>query len=149
MMDGIAARRGCSLGFSVVLVFLTRRTGLSHGRQVFLPSLRRQVADMPVCQAAAARVVAYEIEVAFEKTHPVPPDRAFVIVVEMGEPGCGLEQRPPRPSPGPGEAESVGGLQELNGLRQECSSRLIVADERNPVEEGCDQPPERGRRIAY
>src|SRR3546814_1343732 len=60
--------------------------------QVADPVLLRQVACLPVRHPAAALVVADVAEVLAEEPHPVRPDRAVQVVLQVGQPRRRLDQ---------------------------------------------------------
>ena len=66
---------------------------LDHALEVAHEGVERDVVDVPVGQAVAARVVADQPVLGGERLQQMAPDRALPIVFQMIEPVGGLEQR--------------------------------------------------------
>ena len=94
MADRVTHSRCSALRDSQEHKLFIRCTGGGHCRgRILTPTLRRQIADIPIGQPATAFVIADELKVLLEEADPMPPDGAFRVVVEMSEPVRGLQER--------------------------------------------------------
>src|SRR3546814_7190691 len=74
------------------------------------------LACLPVRHPAAALVGADVAEVLAEEPHPVRPDRAVQVVLQVGQPRRRLDQPRPAPDLGPGQPDPVIGGDVVDAL---------------------------------
>src|SRR5690606_26277676 len=86
---------------------------------------------IPVRHPAAALVKAEVAVVPAEEAHPVGPDRALAVVLQVGQPGCRLYQRWPAAGFRPGQLDVVGGFDVVHLLlhwAQPLRGRMVQAN---------------------
>lgn len=110
MPHRIADRRGRALADAEQRERPVDAGRIDHRLQVLHPALQRQVAGIPVLHPAAALVKADVAVVLAQEAHPVGPDRALAVVLQVGQPGCRLDQRRPAAGFRPGQLDVVGGF---------------------------------------
>src|SRR3569833_2884329 len=126
---------------------LARIARVDDRSEILRPACRREIADVPVAHATAPLVVADEAVLAREELDPVFPDRAFQVVVEVGEPVGGLDERGTLADMGAGagtrEANAIGRLQIPDRLLQ---TTLLPVPECIRNDNGTFLPPRPGSR---
>ena len=93
-----------------------KRGRLDHALEVLHPTLERDVAGLPIGHATAALVIADVAEMVREELHPMPPDRARPVVLEVRQPARRPDQGGTRARLGPGELDAVRGAEVADRL---------------------------------
>jgi hypothetical protein len=110
MSDRVANRRGAALRDTEEHERRPRLRRLDHRHEILGRAVDRQLRDVSLAHAATALVIADEAVVLREETNPVAPDRAFGVVLEVGEPIRRFDERWSGARLGPGDRRAVGGL---------------------------------------
>src|SRR6184192_2512246 len=91
---------------------------LNNAFEVAYEAVERNVIELPIRQAVAARVVPDQPVVGGEDMQQVTPDRALPVIFEMIEPIGGFDQRRALSCERIGNADSIGCGAEVNLLRR-------------------------------